>query len=191
MKQRISSISFLLISLLLILFNFLIFPACKRETEVSQKRQEQPAQMERAAPGRDEGRINLTGLRKRHGWRWQHYSLSLNEKEKEMVKIETIRVSAQKFRPYLNAAGKVLAPFTKMSVLSYAFPARVVTIHGRIGDWVKEKSPLITLQSEEVGRAKADFFKAVADHELARRNYERQKKLFELWGRGPERFTSS
>lgn len=179
MKQRISYITFFLIGLLLIILNLFISPACKREMAVGQKRQEQPMQTEKMISGTNETRINLAGPQKRQGWRWQDHSLSLNEKEKEMVKIETIRVSTQKIRPYLTAVGRVLAPITKMCVISYAFPARIVTFHGRVGDWVREKSPLVTLQSEEVGRAKADFFKAIADYELARRNYERQKKLFE------------
>jgi cobalt-zinc-cadmium efflux system membrane fusion protein len=48
-----------------------------------------------------------------------------------------------------------------------------------IGDWVKVGQPLVTLQSEEVGEAKSAFYKAKADFELARSNYDREKKLFD------------
>jgi cobalt-zinc-cadmium efflux system membrane fusion protein len=44
---------------------------------------------------------------------------------------------------------------------------------------VKSGQELITLQSEEVGNAISDFYKALADHELALVSYERQKRLFD------------
>ena len=37
----------------------------------------------------------------------------------------------------------------------------------------------MTLQSEEVGTAKSEFYKAQADYELAKVNHERQKRLFD------------
>ena len=39
--------------------------------------------------------------------------------------------------------------------------------------------PLVTLQSEAVGEAKAEYFRALADYELAMRNHERELRLFE------------
>jgi cobalt-zinc-cadmium efflux system membrane fusion protein len=48
----------------------------------------------------------------------------------------------------------------------------------RTGDWVNSGQKLVTLQSEEVGNAKSEFYKAKADHELAKINFEREKSLF-------------
>ncbi len=75
--------------------------------------------------------------------------------------------------------GKVLAHPLRKAIVSYAFPARISEIHVRIGDWVKKGQKLVTLQSEEVGKAKSEFYKAKADYELAKVNYEREKRLFD------------
>jgi len=49
----------------------------------------------------------------------------------------------------------------------------------RPGDWVKAGQELVTLQSEAVGEAKSEYFKATADFELAKSSYEREKRLFD------------
>jgi cobalt-zinc-cadmium efflux system membrane fusion protein len=64
-----------------------------------------------------------------------------------------------------------------MAKVSYAFPARISAVHVQIGDWVEKGQRVLTLQSEEVGRARSEYYKAIADLELARQNYEREKQL--------------
>jgi len=113
------------------------------------------------------------------GWRWQGEKVRLADKEKEVVKIETAPVTLKNIQSQLTANGKIFAPNNRTCVVSYAFPARVSRIIVRVGEWVNEGSPLITLQSEEVGKSRAEFFRAQADLELAQANYERQKRLFE------------
>lgn len=75
--------------------------------------------------------------------------------------------------------GKVVAPPRTKAIVSYAFPARISEVHVRLGDWVKKGQKVLTLQSEEVGNAKAEFYKAGADFDLAKKNYERQKRLLD------------
>ncbi|MGQ9673637.1 MAG: efflux RND transporter periplasmic adaptor subunit [Candidatus Aminicenantales bacterium] len=112
------------------------------------------------------------------GWR-NAGIITLAEEEKKMVEIKTVRAAFRPMRTHLRAMGKVFVPQTKKAIVSYAFPARIADIHISIGDWVKTGQKLITLQSEEVGTARAEFFKASADLELARRNLERERNLFE------------
>lgn len=116
-------------------------------------------------------------VRERRGWNID--LIELSEEEKKVVEIETTKVSYRSVRPQLQAMGKVLAPHTRMALVSYAFPARIAEIHVKLGDWVKAGDRLVTLQSEEVGTAKSEFFKALADYELAKRSYEREKRLFD------------
>jgi cobalt-zinc-cadmium efflux system membrane fusion protein len=78
-----------------------------------------------------------------------------------------------------NAMGKTITPVTHKAIVSYAFPARIAELHVSIGDWVKKGQPLVTLESEEVGKALSEFYKCTADSELARTNYEREKSLFQ------------
>ena len=66
-----------------------------------------------------------------------------------------------------------------MAIVSYAFPARIAETHVNIGEWVTAGQALVTLQSEEVGIAKAEFYEAQAGLELARANHERELRLHE------------
>lgn len=104
-------------------------------------------------------------------------SVDLSDEEKEMVEIETIKASLRPLKSQLTAMGKVLAHPLRKAIVSYAFPARISEIHIKIGDWVRTGQELITLQSEEVGTAKSEFYKAMADHELAKVNFERENRL--------------
>ncbi len=121
-------------------------------------------------------------FRGRHGRRWKlmgSETVTLLEKEREAIKIETAPVVYKNIKAQVSANGKIIPPNNRIFVVSYAFPARVSKIIVKVGDWVNEGSPLVILQSEEVGKSKADFFRALADLELAQANYERQKRLFE------------
>jgi len=119
--------------------------------------------------------------RKRTGQRtWgEDDVVTLSEEERRAVKIETLKATLKPLKSQLQALAKVFAHPQKKAIVSYAFPARISRIHIRIGNWVKTGQELITLQSEEVGTAKSEFYKAQADHELAKVNFERQKRLFD------------
>ncbi len=115
-------------------------------------------------PGRGPGRYN---------------NVTISEKEKEAIGIELVTAVYQPLQTLHSALGRVLAPRNRMAIVSYAFPARIAEIHVGIGDWVKPGQVLLTIQSEEVGKAKTDYYMAVADRELAETNLEREKRLFE------------
>ncbi len=120
--------------------------------------------------------------RLRYGRRWRLEKsgpVRLSGKEKEVVKIETARVDYRSIKSQVTANGKIIAPINRMAVVSYAFPARVNEIIVKVGEWVEKGAPLLTLQSEEAGKSRAEFFRALADLELAQANFERQKKLYE------------
>ncbi|MBW1717428.1 MAG: efflux RND transporter periplasmic adaptor subunit, partial [Deltaproteobacteria bacterium] len=84
------------------------------------------------------------------------------------------------------APGKVIAQPQRKAIVSYAFSARVAQIHIRLGDWVNPGDKLITLESEEVGNARSEYYKAMADYELAKVSFEREKNLFDR-GVGPKK----
>jgi cobalt-zinc-cadmium efflux system membrane fusion protein len=105
--------------------------------------------------------------------------IALSEEERKAFEIQTVKVSRRAMRSQLKAMGKVLSPQQRRAIVCYAFPARIADIHVAVGDWVEAGQKLVTLQSEEVGKARAEFFKAEADCELAKRNLEREKNLNE------------
>ena len=112
--------------------------------------------------------------------------ITISPDEESVIEIETVTVAYKSLKKIHPAMGKVLAPRTKMAIVSYAFPARIAQIHVHVGEWVKKDQLLLTLQSEEVGHAKSEYFKAMVDLELARTNLEREKRLFDR-GVGPEK----
>lgn len=137
------------------------------------------------APGSEgKGRFARTppgrglGLRRGQG-RLIPEIIALSAEEKKAFEIQTVKVSRRAMRRQLKAMGKVLSPQQKRAIVCYAFPARIADIHVAVGDWVKAGAKLVTLQSEEVGKARAEFFKAEVDFELAKRSLEREKNLHE------------
>ncbi len=106
-------------------------------------------------------------------------SIRLTEAETVAVEIETEPVSFRPMVDKLQATGKIQAHQFGKAIISYPFPARISQIHVRPGDWVNPGQSLVTLQSEAVGETKAEYFKALADLDLAVNNLEREKRLFE------------
>jgi cobalt-zinc-cadmium efflux system membrane fusion protein len=117
--------------------------------------------------------------------------VELSAEEENAIEIETVEASYKPLRSQLQALGKVFAHPQKKAIVNYAFPARISEIHVPIGDWVNIGQKLVTLQSEEVGTAKSEFYKAQADYELAKVNYERQKRLFDRGVGAQKDFLSS
>jgi cobalt-zinc-cadmium efflux system membrane fusion protein len=103
----------------------------------------------------------------------------LADNVQELVGIEVEEVKHRECKSVLKAMGKVLAPQQQMAIVSYAFPARVADVQVQIGDWVENGQSLLVLESQEVGEAKSEFYKATAQCELARLNFEREKQLSE------------
>jgi cobalt-zinc-cadmium efflux system membrane fusion protein len=170
--------------------------SCRRTRELSNKTSQEVSQaseegsQETQTPyGRQRGQqkkqavgrgFNRQGLGRNSKRAWNPGDVvELSAEEEKAVEIKTVIVSFRPMRSHLQALGKIFAHPMRKAIVSYPFAARVAEIHVLIGDWVKSGQKLITLQSEEVGTAKSEFYKAMADHELAKVNYERQKRLFD------------
>ncbi len=152
--------------------------------EIAQKGQT-PAQDTERPLGRQKGKLKAQVAGKGYGARrgparWGTTDvISFSAEEAEAVELEAVQAAYKPLRSQLAAMGKVLAHQLRKAIVSYAFPARIAAIHVRPGDWVKSGQRLVTLQSEEVGSAKSEFYKAKADYELARVSFERVKRLFD------------
>jgi cobalt-zinc-cadmium efflux system membrane fusion protein len=147
-----------------------------------------PSESEGTSPGggRGPGRGAGLGLRDGRGRAsvggrtWDSgTSLRLTDNEAKAIELATAEAAYQPMSSHLKATGKVLASPFKKAIVSYPFPARVAGIHVRPGDWVKTGQELVTLQSEAVGEAKSEYFKTLADFELAASSFEREKRLFD------------
>jgi cobalt-zinc-cadmium efflux system membrane fusion protein len=103
----------------------------------------------------------------------------LSDESRDLVGIETEKVTPRACRSVFQAMGRVLAPQPQTAIVSYAFPGRVAEVHVKVGDWVEKGQGLVTLESQNVGDAKCDFYKAAAACELAKANFEREQRLSE------------
>ena len=106
-------------------------------------------------------------------------AVQLPAESRDVVGIEVDKVTSRECRCTLKAMGKVLAPLPQTAIVSHAFPGRVAKVHVNIGDWVEKDQALVTLESNDVGDAKSEFYKAKADLELAEINLAREKRLSE------------
>ncbi len=135
------------------------------------------------SPGRRGARGGLgagQGIGRGRGRAWESSEpLRLSQRELEAVSLETAAVSFRPMATDLRATGKIFAHQLRQAIVSYPFPARIARIHVRPGEWVKAGQELVTLQSEAVGEAKSEYFKALADAELAKNNFERERRLFD------------
>jgi cobalt-zinc-cadmium efflux system membrane fusion protein len=123
--------------------------------------------------------VSRRGFGRAAGREWGGTILRLTPDEEKAIGIKTAALTHQPLRVQLRAMGAVTVPQTRKAIVSYAFPARIASVSANIGAWVTRGQTLVTLQSQEVGNAKAEYHKAKADYELAQRNYEREKRLFD------------
>jgi cobalt-zinc-cadmium efflux system membrane fusion protein len=105
--------------------------------------------------------------------------VTLPEESQQIIGITVQDAETRECRHVLGAMGRVLAPTPQTVIVSYAFLARVSDIHVSLGEWVEADEPVVTLDGHDVGEAESEYYKAVANCELAKVNLERQRRLLE------------
>jgi membrane fusion protein, heavy metal efflux system len=104
--------------------------------------------------------------------------------------IETEIVSPQSIAGIVAATGKILVPEDRVAVIGPVNQGRIVRLYAGQGTRVRKGQKLADLESSDIDQAEADYLKALADYENARRssaaevklaqeNYDRAKLLYE------------
>jgi membrane fusion protein, heavy metal efflux system len=104
--------------------------------------------------------------------------------------IETETVALSPIAGLIPATGKVLVSEDRMANIGPVHEGRIVRLYAGQGSRVKKGQKLADLESADIDQAKADYLKALADYENARRtsaaevklaqaNYDRTKMLYE------------
>jgi len=104
--------------------------------------------------------------------------------------IETEIISAAPFAGIVTATGKVLVPDDRTAVIGPVNEGRIVKLYAGQGTRVRSGQRLAELESADIDQAEADYLKAVADAEnakrsaaaelkLAQQTYDRTKALYE------------
>ena len=104
--------------------------------------------------------------------------------------IVTEIVTPQAIAGVVSATGKILVPEDRVAVIGPVNEGRIVRLYAGQGTRVRKGQKLADLESADIDQAEADYLKALADHENARRssaaeiklaqeNYDRAKLLYE------------
>ena len=104
--------------------------------------------------------------------------------------IETETVALQPIAGIIPATGKVLVTENRVAVIGPVHEGRIVSLYAGQGSRVKKGQKLADLESADIDEAEADYLKALADYENARRTsvaevklaqatYDRTKMLYE------------
>src|SRR5438477_3343449 len=104
--------------------------------------------------------------------------------------IETQIVSAAPIAGAISATGKILVPEDRTAVIGPVNEGRIVKLYAGQGSKVRKGQKLAELESADIDQAEADYLKALADAEnakrsaaaeikLAQQTYDRTKSLYE------------
>src|ERR1043166_1199640 len=104
--------------------------------------------------------------------------------------VETEIVAPQSIAGVIPATGKILVPEDRVAVIGPVNEGRIVRLYAGQGTRVRKGQKLADLESADIDQAEADYLKALAEHENARRssaaeiklaqeNYDRAKLLYE------------
>ena len=101
-------------------------------------------------------------------------------KPEAKVELKTFKVSAQKVQAFIDATGTVQPDLDGAAKILTPLAGSIEKILVRVGDGVKQGTPLAQLRSSDVSDAYAGHLSALAQLKQAERSYELNKKLFEI-----------
>jgi cobalt-zinc-cadmium efflux system membrane fusion protein len=104
--------------------------------------------------------------------------------------IELELVGQQSIAGVIPATGKVLVPEDRVAIIGPVNQGRIVRLYAGQGSRVQKGQKLADLESADIDQAEADYLKALADYDnakrssaaeirLAQENYDRTKQLYE------------
>jgi membrane fusion protein, heavy metal efflux system len=105
--------------------------------------------------------------------------LVLDEETVQASGIRTAPVTTGTIAVNLRLTGEVQLAEDRFAHVTPRLPGVIRAVHHSVGDTVSAGTPLCTMESVELGEARAAFVSALAERTLARRNYRRWKQLFE------------
>jgi membrane fusion protein, heavy metal efflux system len=91
--------------------------------------------------------------------------------------IETLTVAPQSIAGVIPATGKILVPEDRVAVIGPVNEGRIVKLYAGQGSKVRRGQKLADLESADIDQAEADYLKALADYENARRSSAAEVKL--------------
>jgi len=94
-------------------------------------------------------------------------SSPLSQTTSNAIEIEI--VEPQSIAGVISATGKLLVPEDRVAIIGPVNEGRIVRLYAGQGSRVKKGQKLADLESADIDQAEADYLKALADYENARR----------------------
>ena len=94
------------------------------------------------------------------------------------VELATTRAESRSLAPLLETTGEVGYEEDRIAHVAPRIPGRVQRVAVSLGDEVRRGQLLAVLDSVELGQAKAAYLQARTREELARRSFERERRLY-------------
>lgn len=105
--------------------------------------------------------------------------VALASDSQKLVGLQTSPVERRTLRTTLTTTGEIAPNGDREAHVNARVAGRVLTIKKSIGDWAAAGETLATVESVDLGQAQAEYLQAQSREELARSQYERQRRLFE------------
>ncbi|MFT3700155.1 MAG: efflux RND transporter periplasmic adaptor subunit [Kofleriaceae bacterium] len=105
--------------------------------------------------------------------------IRLTKQQMETANIETSAVSKRSETTAIRATGEIEPPDDGVARIGPKVPGRVSRLVKGVGDRVKKGELLATIDSPDLGRAKADYIAAAALAQVSKEAADRERALFE------------
>ncbi len=104
--------------------------------------------------------------------------IELDEKTKEIIGLKTSPVKFADFDEVIKATGKVINNQDNEAHISSLVSGRVSFLLADLGESVRKGQKLVSVESIEIGKKRADYQKAKAELELASAEFSRKENLY-------------
>lgn len=127
-----------------------------------------------------EGTDERTGGAEEHAQEKGHGEerITLPEAALQTVAFKTVPVQRRALAQEVNATAVIKPNENRLAHVSPRIPGKAIEVKAVLGDLVEPGQTLAELDSLELGEKKAAFLQARTNLDVARRNYEREERLF-------------
>lgn len=105
--------------------------------------------------------------------------IELEDEAIRSLNLKVAKAEVKDLAPALQVSAELVPNPDRRADVGARIAGRVVEFRVKVGDRVSRGSPLVVLESPEIGRARADLVSAAARADVARKAFARERALFE------------
>ncbi len=143
---------------------------CRRPSAAKDADDASPAKAEHDEKGKKGGDEGERGTPDR---------IELEEEALKSLNLRIAKAEVKDLAPALQVSAEIVPNPDRRADVGARAAGRVVEFRVKVGDRVSRGSPLVVLESPEVGRVRADLVSAAARAEIASKTFARERALFD------------